>query len=215
MSLRQETLTAVLTSEYGTGRYYPNALNLTDLKKAGLMSEVQRTFKRLGGILTEAPLSFGKWDICLNDFIVELDEEQHFNRYRAVTLDSYIYHMEKGFDVYDYGKYCKLYEENCLKKSSWGKFWTSPSTEKQFGNSGFKGNLETLGSPRWKQRAFYDYLRDIFAIIYRIPLIRVSIYDKIIANGLIKSVGTILIDGNTSDLNEIVKFIGQKTTQLI
>lgn len=211
----QEILTRLLTEKFGTGKYYPNSIDLALLKKAGIMNEVVRTYNKLGGILDVPPLSFGKWDICLDGFIVELDEEQHFNRYRAVTLESYLYHVEKGFDIVNYAKYCVDYENNCLKKSSWGKYWTSPSTEKQFGLPGIKGDLENIGSPRWRQRAFYDYLRDAFAIIYRTPLVRISIYDKIIAKGQIKSVGTILSVGNEAGLNEIVKFIEEKVIQVI
>lgn len=75
--------------------------------------------------------------------------------------------------------------------------------------------LEINSSPRWRQRAFYDYIRDVFALIYRIPVIRVSIYDKIVVNGQTKTVGNILQDGNSSDLNEIVKFIEQKVNKII
>lgn len=123
--------------------------------------------------------------------------------------------MKKGFDIVDYAKYCADYENNCLKKSSWRKYWTSPSTEKQFGLPGQNGDLKENGSPRWRQRAFNDYLRDAFVIIYRTPLVRISIYDKILAKDQIKSVGTILMDANASDLSEMVKFIEQKVNQLI
>lgn len=215
MRQRQEILSTLLISKFGSGKSYLNSIEFKDLNKAGLDLEVTRTYKRLGGILEETPLSFGKCDICLNDCIIELDEEQHFNRYRAITLNSFIYHMEKGFDVFNYGKYCSDYEENCLKKSTWGKYWTNPSTEKQFGLPGGKGDLENLGSPRWRQRAFYDYLRDVFAMVRRIPVVRVSIYDRIVANGQIKSIGNILSVGNEAYLNEIIKFIEQKVNQVI
>lgn len=122
--------------------------------------------------------------------------------------------MEKGFDVFDYGNYCKKYESDCLRKSSWGKYWTSPSTEKQFGPPGNSGDLEKNGSPRWRQRAFYDYLRDVFAKVYKIHILRVSIYDRIVANGKVKSVGNILSDGQ-ADCTEIVKFIEQKVNRII
>ena len=215
MRQRQEILTTLLTAKFGEGRYYPNSIEWNDLKKAGLVNEVNRIYKSLGGILDVPLLPFGNWDICLNGFIVELDEEQHFNRYRTITLDSYIYHMEKGFDIFDYAKYCTDYESNCLKKSSWGKYWASPSTEKQFGLPGINGDLENSGSPRWRQRAFFDYLRDLFAIVYRVPVIRISVYDRIIINGQIKTTGIILLKGNASELNEMVKFIERKVYQVL
>ena len=38
----------------------------------------------------------------------------------------------------------------------------------------FSGN----GSPRWKQRAFYDFCRDIFAVSGGMPVYRLAIYEK-------------------------------------
>jgi len=215
MRQRQEILHSILTAQFGTGISFPSSIAHDDLIKAGLMNEVIRTWKRLGGISEQIPISFGKWDICLDSFIVELDEEQHFNRYRKITLNSFIYHIEKGFDVFEYIKYCSDFENNCLNKSSWGKYWTSCSTEKQFGLPGINGDLENSGSPRWRQRAFYDYLRDVFAIIYRIPVIRISVYDKLFISDQIKTVGMILLTGNRTDSNEIVKFIEQKTNNIL
>jgi hypothetical protein len=215
MRQRQEILTKILIDKFGIGKYYPNSVELTVLSKAGIMNEMLRTYRKLDGILDVPPLSFGKWDICLNGFIVELDEEQHFNRYRAATLESYIYHMEKGFDIIDYVKYCTDYETNCLKKASWGKYWTSPSTEKQFGLQGIYGDLGENGSPRWKQRAFYDYLRDVVALVNRIPLIRISVYDRVITDCQINTVGSILMNGTESDLDQIVKFIESNIDKVI
>lgn len=115
MTQQQEILTKILTTKFGIGKYYPNSIESVELDKTGIMNEVARTYRKLGGILDIPTLSFGNWDICLDGFIVELDEEQYFNRYRALTLNSYIYHIEKGFDVFDYGKYCYEHEIDCLK----------------------------------------------------------------------------------------------------
>lgn len=35
------------------------------------------------------------------------------------------------------------------------------------------------GPSRWKQRAFYDYLKDLYSVIENIPVIRLSIYDQV------------------------------------
>lgn len=210
MFQRQEILRNILTLNYGFGKDYPDSISDHDLLKNGLLNEVIRTYKRLGGILVEPPFSFGKWDICLSDIIVEFDEEQHFNRYRSITLNSFIYHMEKGFDIMDYAKYCTAYENICLIKASWGKYWTSPSTERQFGLPGINKDLEGNGSPRWRQRAFYDYLRDVFAIIYQVRLIRISVYDKLILNGRIVTIGDLLDEKGPHNNSEILKFMDQK-----
>jgi len=214
MKQRQEILSRILIDHFGTGTEPGNSMNPDHLIRLGLMNEVERTYRKLGGVLENVPLRFGSWDIVLKDFIVELDEEQHFNRYRALTLESFVYHEIKGFDVVDYTRYCAHYEPECVKKSTWGKYWTSPSTEKQFGMPGERGKLSRNGSPRWKQRAFYDYLRDVFAMISGIPVIRISVYDKIKIGHQLKSVDIILSDNNSFDLNEIPKFIERKAILL-
>ena len=40
------------------------------------------------------------------------------------------------------------------------------------------GNLSGNGSSRWRQRAYYDFMKDITSNIKNIPIIRISIYDK-------------------------------------
>ena len=106
---RQEKLYSVLTAKFESGCSYPNFIDMEYLIKNKLFNEVTRIYRKLGGILDKAPLSFGKWDICLNNFIVELDEEQHFNRYRAISLQSYLYYVNDIFDASVYEKHCKIY----------------------------------------------------------------------------------------------------------
>jgi hypothetical protein len=207
---RQEILYRILLSKFSPGNQNASSIEINQLIKFGLYEEIDRTYRKLGGICEIPPLKSGKWDICLDKFIVELDEEQHFNRYRLMTFDSYIYHVVNGFDVLRYKKYCIDNELICLKKSSWGKYWTSSSTEKQFGLPGINGDLENSGSPRWRQRAFYDYLRDAYSLINGIPLIRISIYDELQIFGKTKSIGLLISRGTDSDLKEIEKFIERK-----
>lgn len=210
MRLRQEILTIILTESFRVGINPGNSLNPQALEKAGLLKDVNRTWKRLGGLPSEIPLKFGNWDIVLKDFIVELDEEQHFNRYRKITLDSSIYNLNCGFNLTEYINYCSQYEIDCLKKSNWGKYWTNPSSEKQFGNPGKNGNLEALGSPRWKQRAFFDYIRDVCGIFYKIPVVRISIYDKIFIDGWPMTISNLLYRRHSTFSKAMVTYIEQK-----
>lgn len=50
------------------------------------------------------------------------------------------------------------------------------SSEKLFVKSDDNGCLDGAGSSRWRQRAFYDFLRDVTGLIMEIPVIRLSIY---------------------------------------
>lgn len=210
MRERQSYLEKCLVDNYNPGIDPGREIFRNDLTRMGLLNEVERVYLKLGGVLNEVPLRFGGWDIVLNDFIVELDEEQHFNRFRAETLDSFIYHVVKGFDPSYYKNHCRDFETECLRKANWGKYWKTDSTERQFGISDKLGLLEENGSSRWKQRAFYDFLKDVFSIIYNQKLIRISIYDQTIYLGRIKTIGEILSGSNPAGLNELIKFIDLK-----
>lgn len=197
MPKKQNILKGILLKRFNPGNINRlPVMRIEDIKYAGIYTEVFNTYKLLGGTELEIPINFGKWDIVLEDFIVEFDEEQHFNRYRRITLNSLIYSVAPHFNFHSYLKFCDIYEEECLIKASRGGYWTSPSTERQFGNTGPKGELTGNGSPRWKQRAFYDYLRDVYSVIFNIPVVRLSIYDKLVIKGITATIDELLISSN-------------------
>ena len=169
---KESILKQVVLQEYGEKKH----LKLTRsqfLLSSEFYSEVESMYKELGGILGEPPLTFGSWDISTPEFILELDEENHFNRYRLQTLNSSIYQMINGFRLDEYMRFCTLYEYGCRKH---GGFWKNNSSEKLFVKSDDNGCLDGAGSSRWRQRAFYDFLRDVTGLIKEIPVIRLSIY---------------------------------------
>ena len=169
---KESILKQVVLQEYGEKKH----LKLTRsqfLLSSEFYSEVESMYKKLGGILGEPPLTFGSWDISTPEFILELDEENHFNRYRLQTLNSNIYQMINGFRLDEYMRFCTLYESGCRKH---GGFWKNNSSEKLFVKSDDNGCLDGAGSSRWRQRAFYDFLRDVTGLIKEIPVIRLSIY---------------------------------------
>ena len=96
----------------------------------------------------------------------------------AITLNSSIYKYATHFDLVSYKRFCNKYESNCLSAASWRKNWKTDSTERQFGESDPEGCLCEKGSSRWKQRAFYDFLKDVASLINQIPIIRFSIWEK-------------------------------------
>jgi hypothetical protein len=75
--------------------------------------------------------------------------------------------------------YSAIYEDECRRKASGGKFWTSAPSQRMFGPAGPRGVLDGLGSPRWKQRAFYDAIRDATALNGGDRMARLSMYDEI------------------------------------
>jgi len=208
----EDILRNLLYNEFkpGVPSSFPT-LDLGNLKDAGVYPEVVKTYKVLGGRLNDVPIKFGKWDILLEDFIVEFDEEQHFNRYRQMTFNSLIYHIKPHFDLPKFHLYCDKYEYECFRKAKRGGYWTSPSTEKQFGKPAPNGLLAGNGSPRWRQRAFYDYLRDIYSIIYKVPVVRISVWDEIFYNSKNCRLIEIFNRGDSIVLEHIVNLISQRT----
>jgi hypothetical protein len=199
--MRETTLKEALEKVFGKG--FHKKPNQADFAKSLYSNEINRMYKELDGFLPQYPTNYKGYDIPLMNFIVELDEERHFNRYRRFTLQSDIY-KSFSLDVKVYEQYCELHEKDCLKAASWGKNWTTPSSEKQFGISSSPGDFRNNGSARWKQRAFYDYLRDASQLIINIPLIRVSIWEKIdnqTINGLIER----------QNIEPIISLINSKT----
>ena len=165
---RQDYLKNICIEKYGEGNHpSPNLEELDD----NHMIEVKSVYKELGGILSKVPFGFRGYDIMLRDFIVELDEQEHFNRYRLKTLQSFIYNDFHNFDISEYKNFCNEYECKCRK---YGKFGENSSTKRQFSNCSF----EDMGVSRWKQRAFYDFIKDVYSITVKIPIIRISIYEK-------------------------------------
>jgi hypothetical protein len=61
--------------------------------------------------------------------------------------------------------------------------WSNASSEREFEPPGERGQLAGDGSPRWKQRAFYDYIKDLAPRTIGVPISRISIYDTVSING--------------------------------
>lgn len=173
---REYTLKYDLEKAFGKGNF--KKPNENDFASSQYNGEIHKIFKTLGGVLPQYPVGFKGYDISLKNFIVELDEERHFNRYRSLTLSSNIYKY-LDFQIENYKNYCEIHEKDCLKAANWGRNWTSPSSEKQYGISSYPGDFDKNGASRWKQRAFNDYLRDVGQLISNIPLMRISIWEKV------------------------------------
>lgn len=118
----------------------------------------------------------GGWDIALTGgLLVELDEESHFNRHRAATLDLPWGRCLPWNGPYE--RYCAEFEH---RAGAGGGFWTSPSSARMFGGADAPGVHGQYGSPRWKQRAVYDAIKDAWALsMPNYTLARLSIYDEV------------------------------------
>ncbi|SEH47855.1 hypothetical protein SAMN04489835_0277 [Mycolicibacterium rutilum] len=168
--------------------------------------QVSEVFEALGGRAPMPALRPGAWDLVFADgLVVELDEELHFNRYRAQTLGFPWATVLPWRDAYL--DYCGDYEQECLAAGKWGKRWTTTSCESMVGTPSAPGVLAGSGSPRWKQRALYDAVKDIAAMhSSALRLCRLAIWD---------TVGDIRLHdafaGSALDLQQLADFVAQRT----
>jgi hypothetical protein len=154
-----------------------------EVKRSEFSDEVFRVYKQIGGVREDFPLRLGSWDIEIVGTAIELDESLHFNRYRSLTLQSPLYRYLPHFPLPDYIKYCRRHELECLKAGSYGGKWSNDSCESQFGRASVHRDLDGNGAPRWKQRAFYDFVKDLTPLLLKVNLVRISIWDHVNVNG--------------------------------
>lgn len=164
-------------------------------------------YQILGGTQPAPKLRPGAWDLVFEDLVIELDEEQHFNRYRADTLaPSWCGALPW---LTDYQKQSKSREKDSLRKASFGGFWSNPSCVGLFGPPAPPRALDSLGgSPRWKQRALYDAMKDAHALlVLGVPFARLSVHDEVEG----QSLGAVL-DGRAAVSNDALAQILEART---
>jgi hypothetical protein len=144
-----------------------------------LARAVDDCYRRLGGRIELPRLRPGRWDLVVEDVMVELDEDLHFNRYRALTLGSAVYRMLPTFPLHAYRTYAASRETECLAAGSYGGKWTNPSCERHFGPAGPLGQLEGPGAPRWRQRALYDLMKDLAPLHDGTRISRIAVWDAL------------------------------------
>lgn len=153
----------------------PRLTRVTDLP-ADLRVRVQATYATLGGLPSAAGrIRPGPYDLAFQHpdrglVVVELDEEQHFTQWREQTLQ-----QPWAGDVpwtEPYLRYCSESPHYRLH----GHYWTSPASERMFGPADPPGDFTNMGSPRGRQRALYDAVKDLLP---GPPLARVAVHDSV------------------------------------
>lgn len=167
---------------------------------------INQLYWSLGGSDENPVLAPRSWDIVLQSgLIVELDEEQHFNRYRRLTLEpQWTWRLPWRRPYVDR---CSTYEPDCLRKAGHSGYWSNESSKRQFPGSDSPGVFGPSGSPRWKQRALYDAMRDAAAAAGLVRLARLSIWGDCGGAPL----GSVLKKRAPLDLDALLHLIEERT----
>jgi len=175
---RADALNALLGAAGWASTPPPPRPRICDLTPDGL-SRIRQIYDDLAGI----PEQFeharpGSFDLAFDTgdgkLIVELDEEQHFNRYRTITL-SRPWAAQLPWTT-TYVAYSAAHEAQLVRRWRSGRRWTNESAPRFFGVASPPGDFSGAGAPRWRQRAFYDAVKDLMPAI---RLARVSVHDEL------------------------------------
>ncbi|MFW5759945.1 MAG: DUF7255 family protein [Cyclobacteriaceae bacterium] len=190
--------------------YEPLSINYNSKNKSSYSEEVRKTFShQLGGNVNPYPMPI-LFPIVHDNFVIILDEELSFNRYRKKTFNSALYDNFKGLNKGQYQRYCRIYEYNCLKVGLKQGVWNNDKAEQLFGIPAEPGDFFANGSPGWKLIAFQHYLQDVYAMEKEWNIIRVSIYDNILLDGQLQPLGKLLETGQEKNNKSIFNFLKHK-----
>jgi len=145
-----------------------------------------------------------------DNFVLALDEELAFNRYRKNTLKSPFYEKFERLNLNQYQRYCRTYEKNCLKIGLQKGVWTNKLAEKYFKKPSEPGDFFGNGSPGWKYISFQQFLQDVYAEENRWNFHRISIYDNVLTEGKLQPIGKLMETRNEKYKKTIFNFLKMK-----
>lgn len=146
----------------------------------------------------------------LDGVAVEFDEHLHFNRYRRETLRSELYQLLPSFPTHTYLAFCEAHEDSCLQAGSYAGKWSNRSCEARFGPAGSHRDLSGDGAPRWKQRAFYDHLKDLSPLLVGTRMARVSIWDALAEADGVRTVAEAVLRPTRGTLEALTGLVRQR-----
>ncbi len=208
--IREENLHKILLSKYLPSAELNRNFSTSELK--GLFTEktLLETYASLGGKEAFPEITFQVSFMEFGRFCVLLDEQIHFNRYRAKTLRSSFYENLKSFPLMKYKSYSRKYETECIKSGTSNPAWTNREAEFHFGASQSNGDLGLKGSAGWKLTAFKDFAIDMIARQRKLRLIRISVWDDLMINRALKKYYELLMSPGTIESELILKYVERK-----
>lgn len=181
------------------------------LKKAPQALELQEVYLALGGIGNCWEIEFSLPEGIETDQVrLSLDGPLHFNRYRAITLNSQVYEKEAPGWLDSYRRNCRQLERECLKDGLRRGVWTNPEAEKHFGQAQEVGDFFGAGSPGWKLEAYRQFLADVYLFENRQKHKRISLFERLMIQGSLLPLQQLLISRSESNQRYLIKFLSRQ-----
>lgn len=209
-SIREENLQQVLLSKYIPADELNHNFSTWELQGTFYEKVFLECYKSLGGKADFPEIKYHVPFMEFGRFSVLLDEDIHFNKYRAKTLRSPFYESLSSFPLMKYKSYSRKYETECLKAGTSNPAWTNQEAERHFGPSQSSGDLGLSGSSGWKLIAFKDYAVDLIARQRKIRLLRISIWDDLLINKKLTKFNEVLMSPGSAETELILKFVERK-----
>lgn len=169
-------------------------------------------YGKLGGLkpdlVKEIPPSFSSFGV--DNKLVTAHAELSFNRYKATVLRSSFYESYAGFKTESYLRYCRQFENNCVKAGLRAGIWTSALAEQHFGRPAEAGDFFGNGSPGWKLIAYQDFLLDYAVLKAGLVPVHFAIYDHLMLNGKLVGLGDLLKSPGSDQYSAVVKYLRRR-----
>lgn len=181
-----------------------------DIEGSPYARPVMEIYEALGGIRPSPPIHPGGWHMEYHGLAIQLDDAKHFNRYRTLTLRHPIYSGLGGFNLEKYKKYCRQKERECLKAARQEPYWNDARFTRYFGESDEYPVIGQKGVAGWKFQAFRDFLQDLAPLFYPIKVMRLSIWDEMMIEGEIVTLGQILLHQDAVQVEGLLRNIQRR-----
>jgi len=172
---------------------------------------MQQLYGQIGGKKSPIYLPKVKFDFKIGNHLFIYDNENHFNRYRLISLKSDLYSIF-NFSWRDaYLRLSRTYEKDCLKSGMQERIWDGPPlAQKHFGESEEPGDLSGNGAAGWKLNAYNDAQIDLYSRLLGYKLVRIPKYENLMIGGSLKMIDQLLLSPKESNAPGIAAWIKRK-----
>ena len=162
--------------------------------KSGKSHLAKEAYKNLGGLYVESVVTIkaATYPLVLDQKVIVGLDELAYHRYAAICFRSAFYEGIEGLKTEAHLRHCRQFEANCKKPGLIAGVWTNPEAERHFGAPSAPGDFYGNGSPGWKLLAFRSLLRDMLARFEGYEVLHFSIYDQIMSDGKLLTIGELL-----------------------